>query len=336
MDAVAALPVFGMFAWSHMDAEIDRPIYHPDEPSLADMTAKAIELLSQDREGFFLMVEGSEVDWAGHANDPIWMVTDFIEFDEAVQVALDFAKRDGKTLVLAYPDHNTGGMDIGNRAYNKTYTGLKVEALIEPIKGMTVTSESVAEAIGGDLSDDHMIAQIHALWGITIDAAECQEIRDMKDGDAGSLNYAIARVISKNHTAIGWTSHGHNAEDVPLWAYGPGSPKGLLDNTELAEVVADVLGLNMDHAQNRLFVNLDDAFSEWELDKSDPQNPMAKLSGNKASAELPCNKDLLTITTKHGKTKTYNLEGVVVYAPNTNRVYVPEQAVKIMKLHGIR
>lgn len=335
MDGVFSLPTFGMFAWSHMDAEIDRPIYNPEEPSLADMTAKAIELLSQDQDGFLLMVEGSQVDWAGHNNDPIYMVTDFIEFDEAVKVALDFAKADGNTLVLAYPDHNTGGMDIGNRAYNWSYTGLTVEDLLDPLRGMTVTAESVAAEIGDDLSDANMMEKIEALWGISVDAAECQEIRDMAVGDSGSLSYALARIISKNHTAIGWTSHGHNAEDVPLWAWGPGAPKGFLDNTELAGTVADVLNLNMKRIQKRLFVNLDDAFSSWELDESDPLNPVAKLSGKLASAELPCSKDLLTIKTKWGKTKTYNLEGVVVHAPDTGRVYVPKQAVKIMRMHGI-
>lgn len=338
MDGIYELPAFGMFAWSHMDAEIDRPIYNPSEPSLADMTRKAIDLLSRDRDGFILMVEGSQVDWAGHNNDPVYMVTDFIEFDEAVKVALDYAKADGDTLVLAYPDHNTGGMDIGNRAYNRTYTGLTVEDLLDPIKGMTVTAGSVADAIGSDDSDANMITQIQELWGITIDAAECQEIRDMAAGDAGSLSYALARIISKNHTAIGWTSHGHNAEDVPVWAYGPGAPKGLVDNTELAETVAEVLGLNMKYVQNRLFVSLDDVYGEdgWELDTTDPLNPVARLSGGKATAELPCSKDLLTVATQWGKTKTYNLEGVVVYAPNTDRVYVPYQAVKIMKRFGIR
>jgi alkaline phosphatase len=336
MNAVNTLPVYGMFASSHMAPEIDRPFDTPDEPSLAEMTAKAIELLSQDRDGFILMVEGSQVDWAGHNNDPIYFVTDFIEFDKAVKVALDFAKKNGNTLVLAFPDHNTGGMDIGNRAYNNSYTGLTVEALLDPLRGMTRTANAVVAEMGGDDSDSNMIATIGALWGITIDAAECQEIRDMAAGDAGSMSYALARVISKNHTAIGWTSHGHNAEDVPLWAYGPGAPKGLLDNTELAETVADALNLNMKQIQNRLFVDMDDVFGVdgWTLDETDPANPVVKLSGSGASAELPCSKDLLTIT-KWGKTKTYNLEGVVVYVPDTGRVYVPKQAVKIMKHHGI-
>ncbi|HID30024.1 MAG TPA: alkaline phosphatase [Desulfobacterales bacterium] len=344
MNALTDLPVYGMFAWSHMDAEIDRPIYNPDEPSLADMTAKAIELLSQDRDGFILMVEGSEVDWAGHNNDPIYMVTDFIEFDEAVKVALDFAKADGETLVLAYPDHNTGGMDIGNRDYNGAYTHLTVEELVDPLMGMSVTAGALAAEIAampGGVTVPNIQTKTLELWNLNVSDEVAQEIIDLtgvqegQDGYTISFDYALARVISKHYTAIGWTSHGHNAEDVPVWAYGPGAPRGLVDNTELAETVADVFGLNMERIQDRLFVNLDDAFGEWTLDETDPANPVAKLSGKFAEAELPCSKDLLTIKTTSGKTKTYNLEGVVVYAPNTGRVYVPRQAVRIMKLHGI-
>ena len=349
MDAVSSLPVFGMFAWSHMDSEIDRKYDGLEQPSLSAMTAKAIKLLSQDHDGFFLMVEGSQVDWAGHNNDPIWMATDFIEFDNAVRVALDFARQDGRTLVLAFPDHNTGGMDIGNRAYNwgSAYTGLKVEDLLDPIKGMMVTAGYVADTICGgaytcDFSDQQLIDAVKQYWSMDISAEEAQEIRDMMFGDAGSLSYALARIISKNHTAIGWTSHGHNAEDVPLWAYGPGAPNGgLYDNTELAQMVADAFNLNMKRVQKRLFVNLDNVFTSLELDETDPANPVAKLYGKFATAELPISKDLLTITTKWGKTKIYNLKGVVaaptlfvdVDAPA--RVYAPKQAVRIMKKHGI-
>ena len=57
------------------------------------MTRKAIDILSQDRDGFFLMVEGSQVDWACHANDPAHMLSDLLAYDKAVAVALAFAKR---------------------------------------------------------------------------------------------------------------------------------------------------------------------------------------------------------------------------------------------------
>lgn len=57
------------------------------------MTSKAIEVLSKDEDGFFLMVEGSKVDWAAHANDPIGIISDVLAFDDAVKVAMDFAKK---------------------------------------------------------------------------------------------------------------------------------------------------------------------------------------------------------------------------------------------------
>jgi len=338
MDALDSLPAYGMFAYSHMAPEIDRSHDAPNEPSLAEMTKKAIELLSQNWNGFILMVEASQVDWAGHNNDPIYMVTDFIEFDNAVKVALDFAKKDGKTLVLAYPDHNTGGMDIGNRLRNNDYTGTTVEMLLEPILGMKRTAEAVVAAMDGNYDDANMIDKIQSLWNITIDAAECQEIRDLAEGDAGSISYALARVISKNHTSIGWTSHGHNAEDVPLWAYGPGAPKGVVDNTELAKVVADVCRIDMARVQNRLFVNLDYAFGSngWVLDESDPLNPEFRVSKDSGSARFFCNKDMVIISPKSGDTKTYNLEGVVVYARETGKVYVPYQAINLMRQYGLK
>ena len=84
------------------------------EPSLSEMVSKAIELLSQNEKGFFLVVEGSQIDWAAHNNDPYAAVTDFLEFDKAVAVSLDFAKKVQNTVVIICPDHGNGGISIGN------------------------------------------------------------------------------------------------------------------------------------------------------------------------------------------------------------------------------
>lgn len=83
-----------------------------NEPSLQDMTEQALTLLSSDKDGFFLMVEGSQIDWACHANDPVKMTKDIVEFDRAVQTALDFAKKKRNTLVVVTADHETGGLTI--------------------------------------------------------------------------------------------------------------------------------------------------------------------------------------------------------------------------------
>jgi alkaline phosphatase len=95
MESLRKGPVWGLFAEQQMAPERDRPHVAPTEPSLAEMTGKAIELLSADPDGFFLLVEGSQVDWGHHANDPIHSVYDFLAFDDAVRVALDFAREDG-------------------------------------------------------------------------------------------------------------------------------------------------------------------------------------------------------------------------------------------------
>ncbi len=80
--------------------------------SLAELTAKAIHTLERDVDGFFLMVEGSQIDWAGHDNDSDGILTEMIDFDEAIGVGMDFAERDGGTLVIVTADHETGGFAV--------------------------------------------------------------------------------------------------------------------------------------------------------------------------------------------------------------------------------
>lgn len=97
------------------------------EPSLAFMTRKAIRLLKRvnlnstaDRYGFFLMIEGSQIDWECHANDAAGAVRQTLLFDQAVEAAVDFALKDGRTLVLVTADHETGGLTlIGNGSEEK-------------------------------------------------------------------------------------------------------------------------------------------------------------------------------------------------------------------------
>ncbi len=124
--------VFGMFAEGHMAAEIDRQRLAPAAPTLAEMTATAIEILAKDPDGFFLMVEASQVDWACHANDPAHLISDLLMFDEAVKTAVEFAQRNGSTLVLAFSDHNTGGFSVGNMATSGTYSQMTPDALLRP------------------------------------------------------------------------------------------------------------------------------------------------------------------------------------------------------------
>ncbi|WMW23872.1 alkaline phosphatase [Methanolobus sediminis] len=270
---VESRKVWGMFAGTSMSPEMSRT---DEEPTIAEMTTKAIDLLSEDQDGFFLMVEGSQVDWAGHANDATYMVTDFLAFDEAVEAAVDFAEEDGHTLVIVFPDHNTGGLTIGNDETNKNgdlhYTELSVEELVDPLMG------------------------------------------------------------EEGEVVVGWTTGGHCGDDVPLWSYGPDRPIGLFDNTELATYVADAFGFVLDDVSDELFVDVEEAFpGMWELDTTDAKNPVLVITYENKVAELPVNKNVMTID---GGEET-ELNGVVVYAPKADdgngKVFIPQEAVDLLK-----
>jgi alkaline phosphatase len=79
---------------------------------LPSATALATDQLSQNKTGFFLMVEGSQIDWAGHANDTEYLIAEMLDFEKAIEVALDFAEEDGNTLVVVTGDHETGGFTL--------------------------------------------------------------------------------------------------------------------------------------------------------------------------------------------------------------------------------
>ncbi len=75
-------------------------------------TSTALDYLSKDNDGFFLMIEGSQIDWGGHRNDAKYVIDEVLDFDKAVGLALDFAQKDGNTLVIVTADHETGGMSL--------------------------------------------------------------------------------------------------------------------------------------------------------------------------------------------------------------------------------
>ena len=152
--------VLGLFHAGHLTTR-------SPEPSLAEMTRKAIELLSRGGKGFFLMVEGSQIDFACHANNADETIRQTVLFDKAVGAAVAFARENGQTLVIVTADHETGGMGIN----------------------------------GGS-------------------------------PDGGNVS-------------IGWTSGGHTAVPVPIYAFGPGAERftGLHDNTDIPRIFADLLGM---------------------------------------------------------------------------------------------
>jgi len=99
--------ILGLFANSGLNSE-------NRTPTLGEMTVTALSKLEINEKGFFLMVEGSQIDWAGHGNNAEYAIREMKDFDDAVKEALDFAEKDGETLVVLTADHETGGMTMLN------------------------------------------------------------------------------------------------------------------------------------------------------------------------------------------------------------------------------
>jgi len=316
--------LFGTFATSHLAPEIDRSLVAPEEPTLEQMARKAIELLSQDPDGFFLMVEASQVDWACHAHDPAHMLSDLLMYDRAVAAAMEFARKDGNTLVLALPDHNTGGMSIGNRRTDKTYSQMTTEALLEPLRKMKLSAPGMWKMLGTEKTPQKIQAVVREYWGLEITEEDAKHILAVADRDEGNPHNGFGEVLCPKYTCLGWTTHGHCGGDVPLGAFGPGQPVGLLDGPEIAGVTARALGLDLGAATRRLFVEAGKAFADGKVtvDKTDARNPVVRIECRGKTSELPVNKNLLRIGDQ-----TTELEGVVVYVPKTEKVYLPQQAV---------
>ncbi len=103
------LGLFEDLTTDRMKPEMQAPAH---TPSLAELTDKALALLSCNEKGFFLMVEAEGVDHGSHVNRPDYFIEHLKNFDDAVKIAIDFALQDGYTLVLVTADHETGGLNI--------------------------------------------------------------------------------------------------------------------------------------------------------------------------------------------------------------------------------
>ncbi|MFC6670472.1 alkaline phosphatase [Marinobacterium aestuariivivens] len=118
--AVDGGKVLGLFAYSGMMDGIRYSHSRDDEarrePTLTEMTAEALKVLSQDEDGFFLMVEGGQIDWAGHNNDVGTMLHEMVKFDEAIGYVHDWVQGRDDTLVIVTADHETGSFGFSYSA----------------------------------------------------------------------------------------------------------------------------------------------------------------------------------------------------------------------------
>lgn len=109
------------------------PMVHGRGDFLPEATVLAISHLNQNLEGFFLMVEGSQIDWAGHANDSEYLLGEMLDFEQVIAAALDFAEKDGNTLVVVTADHETGGFALGPKKPEPGQSAYSAYSELDPV-----------------------------------------------------------------------------------------------------------------------------------------------------------------------------------------------------------
>jgi len=273
---------------SAMPYAIDKP---EENLTLAEMTEVAIANLydsgrrgkgfRKDRyrshrrdDGFFIMVEGGKIDWACHANDAVATISDMIDFDNAVGVALDFYNNHRhETLIVVTGDHETGGMTIGHAttAYKANY-----EKLFFQVNSFEYFNQNLWSAHKKEYDDYCPSADINPqmkdlmmdTFGLDYDSLNPYQQEKLEAAYDKSLCGSNDNLPSENNllygyyepitvtithilneiASIGWTSYSHTGVPVPIFAQGREADRfaGFYDNTDIAKK----LGKAMDIREN--------------------------------------------------------------------------------------
>ncbi|KAJ5888208.1 Repressible alkaline phosphatase [Penicillium taxi] len=254
------LPLLGLFANTDIPYEIDRRSQNDVYPSLEEMARTALNALSEatrdSEQGFFLMIEGSRIDHAGHGNDPAAQVHEVMAYDRAFAAALEFLEKDSTPgVIVSTSDHETGGLSaarqlhtsypeylwypqvLANANHSSEYAGAKFTEYTsgegkghDDSKKKSYVRKTLLEKDLGitDASDEELEAIIHAKPGVP-------------------PTYVFADMISRR-AQIGWSSHGHSAVDVNIYASSKKDAWPLLgnnENTDVGSFLADYLDLNV-------------------------------------------------------------------------------------------
>ncbi|CDA93746.1 alkaline phosphatase family protein [Bacteroides sp. CAG:709] len=329
--AAGKAPVWALFAGEDMAFDLDRDTLA--EPSLCEMTEKALSLLSKDKNGFFLMVEGSKVDYAAHSNDPMGIISEYDAFDKAVAVAMDFAKKDGNTTVIVVPDHGNSGMTMGNNDYKNYYKkGLDTAmAMLPQYKrtGEGLTGLILAQGV------DRIRPIFKEYTGIDLTPAEEKAVRESmanieKDYMEVALSRNLKSVVTKilnAHVHFGYASGCHTSEDVFLAVYNPNGqvPMGWIDGTDLAGYMYGLLGVkgSLDELTSQIFVKYDVLLAGHETAvEGDKKAPVLVIDGK---VRVPANSSYIEVD---GQKK--ELASVSVYVPKNKNFYISREILNYL------
>jgi len=226
-DAVARLPALALLDTDHLAYEIDRD--ETAEPSLAEIARRALDLLDAHagENGFFLMIEGGRIDHAAHGNDAPAHLRDILAYDDAVAAVVAWAEADGATLVLSTADHETGGLTLGARGVYAWDPA--------PLVAATMSAERLAALTDGAPT----AADVARALG---DAAPDSTYAACSPGAACVDAFRQAATL---RAGLAWTTGGHTAVDVGLYAFGPGAGAflGGMTNDAVGRALFAAMGL---------------------------------------------------------------------------------------------
>lgn len=299
-------------------------------PSLSEMTGKAIDRLSKNENGFFLMVEGSQVDYAAHANDPVALMTEYLAFDKAVQVAIDFAKKEGNTTVVVLSDHGNSGFTIGEYGF-KNYARRGLDDVFGNVSKFKVSARKLEELLLKAAPEDFKKI-IKDNTDIDVTDEELKTLlssKNYKEGDymnmsnSANLSSSLTKLMT-SRTFFGFTTGGHTGEDVLVAAYHPDGhvPMGMNTNVEFNKYLCDVVGLQrpLDEITSEIFAKHTDVFAglDCKVEAKEGENPKLIVKKGKKQMIIPAFKSTVQLNKKN-----IELKSTTVYMDKNDTFYVP-------------
>ncbi|WP_448547276.1 alkaline phosphatase [Thalassotalea fusca] len=242
-------PVLGLFAPVGLPWSLD----DTDKHRLSTMTKAATEYLINDS-GYFLLIEASQVDWAGHANDVGSAMAEMDDLAKTLEYLEDYVQKHPNTLVVLTADHSTGGFTIAaNGKYKWDPTVLRTlkqstQAVAKELTEKEVTVEHLSTWLNTKITQDTVDkvneAKTNALKAIAEyeQLSSEQQAKKRKPNVTEAIFKALTKVVDEL-TNTGWTSSGHTGIDVPVIALGAGKEAfiGGQDNTDIAKKIFKLL-----------------------------------------------------------------------------------------------
>lgn len=321
--------VWALFGNRAQPYDIDRD---PTQvPSIDEMTQKALTILSKNPNGFFLMVEGSKVDWAAHANDPVGIITDFLAFDKAIGSVIDFAKKNGETVVLITSDHGNSGFSIGKNDCHG-YDKISIEQLFGTVSNIKLTASGL-EAILKKTPPEKIKAVFKHYTDIDITDDELKNLLEAKNYKVGNyMNVSNSKNLTKHiidvfntHMCFGFTTGGHTGEEVFLATYHPQGDflMGHKKNTEVNDYLYKASGLKtpLSVYSDKLFATHTDVFNgqRYSIDKKDKDFPVLEITKGQNRLQI---RAFSSVATLNGK--PFDIGSVVVYIDKNDTFYLPK------------